>query len=76
MDGSGLLIPPLVTGFPDGSCAVLLSGQQLIAIIPLEGDKQHPWSSIGGRTSQSNNGRSDSDGFHDGLRAVSLSRWL
>jgi len=75
MDGSGLLIPPLVTGFPDGSCAVLLSGWQLIAILPLEGDKQHPWSSIGGRTSQSNTGRSDSDGFHDGLCDVSLSRW-
>jgi len=75
MDGSGLLIPPLVTGFPDGSRAVLLSGRQLIAILPLEGDKQHPWSSIGGRTSQSNTGRSDSDGFHDGLCAVSLSRW-
>jgi len=75
MDGSGLLIPLLVTGFPNGTRAVLLSGQQLIAILPLEGDKQHPWSSIGGRTSQSNTGRSDSDGFHNGLRAVSLSRW-
>jgi len=30
-DGSGLLIPPLVKGFPDGLHAVLLSGQQCIA---------------------------------------------
>jgi len=75
MDGSRLLIPPLITGFPDGSRAILLSGRQLIAILPLEGDKPHPWSSIGGRTSQSNTGRSDSNGFHDGLCAVSLRRW-
>jgi len=40
--------------------------------IPLEGDKRHPWSSIGGHISQSNTGRSDSDGFRDGLRTVSL----
>jgi len=60
---------------PDGLCTVLLSGRQLIAILPLKGNKQHRWSSIGGRTSQSNTGRSHSDSFHDGLRAVSLSRW-
>jgi len=30
-DGSGLLIPPLVNGFPDGLRAVLLSGWQRIA---------------------------------------------
>jgi len=30
-DGSGLLIPPLVNGFSDGSRAVLLSGRQRIA---------------------------------------------
>jgi len=30
-DGSGLLIPPLVNGFPDGLRAVLLSGWQRVA---------------------------------------------
>jgi len=30
-DGSGLLIPPLVNGFPDGLHAVLLSGWRRIA---------------------------------------------
>jgi len=30
-DGSALLIPPLVNGFPDGLRAVLLSGRQRIA---------------------------------------------
>jgi len=42
MNGSRLLIPPLVNSFPDGSHAVLLSGQQLIVHIPLKGDKRHP----------------------------------
>ena len=74
MDGSSLLIPPLVNRFPDGSHAEWLSGQQLIIHIPPEGDKRHPWSSIGGHTSKSNTGRSDSDSFQDGLRALSLSR--
>jgi len=31
VDGSGLLIPPLVNVFPDGSCAVLLSGWRQVA---------------------------------------------
>jgi len=31
VDGSGLLISPLVNGFPDGLCAVLLRRRQRIA---------------------------------------------